>query len=327
MKACMLTLIAVCIVATSPALSEVAFGATGGFTDGESASQVPMPSNQIVRVHMFSSPGFCIRLAAAGVVTRNAVPAPPVTGGTITLPPGPTAANIVWAGLYWVILDNAPPVHANGVTLNGFPVVPIALPVTTAPCWWPPDFAHAYFADVTGMVVAGANSVFGLDDSGISGMAPESEGASLVVIYEDEATAACEIIVTDGNDVTVNSGDQWDNALPITCGDGLGASLWFIGGDGQVAFPDNEFWNLVPLGVGNDWDASDPFAPGAFAGGWDTDGWAVVTGPPNTASIDAPIDAWDCVNWVATAIEVGVDECVVSPVEPRTWGTIKGLWR
>jgi hypothetical protein len=325
MRVCTLMLVAACLMVMTPALSDLALAERGENIDSESTPQSPMPSNQAVRVHMLGGPGNCIRLATAGVVTRNAPPAPPTTGGTIMLPAGPAAGNIIWAGLYWVILDNVPPVHLNAVTLNGAPVVPVPLPITLSPCW-PEANAHPYFADVTGLVVAGPNIVAGLDDSGFANTAPESEGASLVVVYADDETSACEIIVTDGNDLTINPGDQWDNALPVACGAGLPADLWFIGGDGQIS-PDNEMWNLAPLGTGDDWDSSDPSAPGAFLNGWDTDGWQVITGAPNTASIDMPLSGGDCVNWVATAIEVDVGDCLPSPVEDTTWGTIKGLWR
>ena len=157
-------------------------------------------SNQSVRVR-FVPTDECLRVVAAGVTTRNAPPAPPTTGGTITLPEGPTTENIVWAGLYWEILGDYYPPHTP--TINGHDVSPVLLPVTITPCY--PEIAHAYafFAEVTTSVVPGENEIDGLDDSGES---PDfdfnSEGASLVVIYRSESSSACEIVVFDGNDVT-----------------------------------------------------------------------------------------------------------------------------
>jgi hypothetical protein len=275
---------------------------------------------QTERIHVYGQGQRCVRVASAGVRTRNAV-VPGLFGasGTITLPPGPASGNIVWAGLYWVILGDTAPV--NAVTLNGAPVTPVALPVTGSPCW-PELSAFPYFANVTGLVVGGANIVKGLDDSGASGVAPESEGASLVVIYQDDHSSACEIIVLDGNDLANAPSQLIDNVLPVTCPVGMPALLTFIGGDGQP-FLDDQMWNGVALGDGDDFDASDPPAPGA-AEGWDTDTYGVPAAPPFTASLLA---GSDCINWVATVLEVGVVNCEATPTESRTWGQVKSLFR
>ena len=206
--------------------------------------------------------------------TRHAIiPGSLTSAGTILLPPGPAAGNVVWAGLYWTILSDTPPI--NAVTLNGVPVVPIALPVTASPCWAELS-AYAYFAACTPIVVAGPNVVAGLDDSGAFNVSPESEGASLVVIYEDPTSTACEIIVLDGNDLLNTAGQVIDNALPVTCPVGMPGLLTFVGGDGQTAptypYTDDQLWNGLPLGDGDDFDASDPPAPGATVDlAWDTD--------------------------------------------------------
>jgi hypothetical protein len=295
----------------------------GGGSDAGDSPAIDARTRQDVRVHLFSDDDTCLRLAVAGVATRNAPPAPPTTSGTITLPPGPDAGNVVWAGLYWVILDGIPTLHGTDVTLNGAPVSAEALPTTPSPCW-PEAFAYAYFADVTGLVQAGANVVGGLDDSGELGVPPESEGASLVVVYEDPTSSACEIIVTDGNDLLSLGLETIVNALPVSCGDGLPASLYFVGGDGQAGLPDFQLWNGVVLGA-DAWNSSDPAAPGA-AEGWDSDGWTVTTGAPNLAASATPAGFWDCVSWIATAIEVNPVGCV-NATEPTTWGRVKGLYR
>lgn len=275
-------------------------------------------SGQSVRVHLRSEPGRCLRVVTAGVQTRNADPAPGTASGTITLPVGPEQGNVVWAGLYWVILGNETPV--NAVTLNGASVSPVSLGITGSPCW-PERNAYAYFADVTGLVTAGANLVAGLDDSGVLASRPESEGASLVVVYRDTGSAACEIIVTDGNDLLNAVGEIIDNRLPVSCGEGVAATLTILGGDGQTGIhgyaPDDQYWNGSYLTANHDaWNASDPDAPGAEPDlGWDTDGYSVVTGGDNMASIEMPAlgGPGDCVNWIATVIEVGVSTCLAGP--------------
>ncbi len=290
-------------------------------------------SGQTVRAHLYSEPGYCLRVVAAGVQTRNADPAPPTTGGVILLPPGPAPDNVIWAGLYWEIIGNDSP--ANAVTLNGSAVTPVSLGVTASPCW-PEARAYPFFADVTGLVVAGANTVAGLDDSGSLAVAPESEGASLVVVYQNDETAACEIIITDGNDLMNVSGQSFENPLPVSCGAGVSATLTFIGADGQTGIhgpaPDDQLWNGVLLsGTRDDWDASDPDAPGGTEPelGWDTDSWAVTTGDPNVAAIDIPLvgGPGDCVNWLATVLEVGVGSCQPTPAKNTTWGRIKSFYR
>jgi hypothetical protein len=288
-------------------------------------------SNQAVRIHV-SHEAACLRVATAGVQTRNADPAPPTAAGTIVLPPGPAVGNIRWAGLYWLIIGDTAP--SSQVTLNGSAVSPVSLGITRSPCW-PEANAYPYFAEVTSLVVEGANTVAGLDDSGILADGPESEGASLVVVYESDETAACEIIVTDGNDLMSAIGDQIDNTLPVTCGADLAATLTFIGADGQTGIhgfaPDDQLWDGVLLsGTQDDWNASDPDSPGCEPDlGWDTDSWSVNTSATNMASIDIPAvgGPGDCVNWIATVLEVGVEVCIPTPVERRSWGGLKNLYR
>jgi hypothetical protein len=301
------------------------------------ASPPAAVSSQTVRVRFASQGSYCVRVAVAGVTTRNAPSGGhSTTGGPIQLPADVTPSSIQWAGLYWTILADEPP--TNAVNLNGELVTPVALPVGPSPCWKEAN-TYAYIADVTGIATPGTNIVAGLDDSGELGVAPESEGASLVVVYASEDNEAREIIVMDGNDVVASCGAQFDNAIPVTSVDGLSANLYFIGADGQTGpeYPfadDNQLWNGAALGDGDDFDASDPASPGAAPGvGWDSDaqpsGWSVVTGGGNTASVNTLCTSGgDCVAWVATVIEVGVRPCGSSNATDRaTWGRVKGLFR
>jgi hypothetical protein len=289
---------------------------------------------QTVRVHFTQSAAQqkCMRVAVAGVHMRNAHPAPPTASGTIVLPPGPAAGNVIWAGLYWEILGDQPPV--NAVKLNGTAVTPQALPVTPSPCW-PEQAAYPYFADVTGLVVAGANNVDGLDDSDSLGFGYNAEGASLVVVYQSGTSTACEIIVTDGNDLLSVPVGQHDNPLPVTCQPDQPGRLYFIGADGQAA-ADNQLWNGVALGDGDDFDNSDPGAPGSSSlVGWDSDqmpgGYPVTVLPPFTASVNNLQVGGnsDCVNWLVTVLEVGPhdSQCSITRVRTSTWGQLKKAYR
>lgn len=312
------------------------FAGQGGTTagSGDGPSRPAVQSNQKERIHIIAQ-DHCLRVTAAGVRTRNS--ASPTTGGVIVLPPGPTAGSIVWAGLYWDILADGPP--PNAVTLNGAAVVPVALPVTASPCW-AELYAFPYFADVTALAVPGANVVAGLDDSGVQNVGPESEGASLVVIYKSTTSTSCEIIVTDGNDLTTFFGDVIDNPLPVTCPPGLPGNLWFIGGDGQgpaFGFADDQRWNGAALGDGDDFDGSDPATAGVLPDfAWDTDLWGVPVVPPFVASLTLPAVppppnvTDDCINWIATVLEVGPKDdpnCRPVPTSRTTWGRMKGSYR
>jgi hypothetical protein len=312
-----------------------AFADRGGTTEilGD-RSRPTDASNQTVRIHIQNGE-HCLRAASAGVRTRNS--GSPTTGGVITLPASVPAGSILWAGLYWTILANTPP--PNAVTLNGVAVIPVLLPVTPSPCWLE-TYAFAYFADVSTIAVAGANVVAGLDDSGALNVGPESEGASLVVIYKSDNSNACEIIVTDGNDLTQFLGQTIDHPLPVTCPPDLPALLTFIGGDGQgpaYGFADDQRWNGVALGDGDDFDASDPATAGTPVDlAWDTDTHGVISNPPFIASLTipaappAPFVNGDCINWVATVLEVGVKEdpnCHPVPATKATWGRMKNIYR
>jgi hypothetical protein len=313
-------------LALLPLAARAASPPMGGGTSGSPGTpptRVQSPSNQLVRQHYVGVQ--CLRVTAAGVRLRNAAGiAPPTTGGPITLGM-PAGSVVVWAGLYWSTLGNAPPL--NAVKLNGSPVGPVPLPVTASPCW-PEPYAFPYYADVTPFVVNGVNVAAGFDDSGIPGTGPETEGASLVVIYgSSDGTEATEIIVTDGNDLGSVGGLVIDNLLPVVSPPGLPATLTFIGGDGQVSYPDDQMWNGAPLGNGDDWNGSDP-SPVLTNEGWDTDSWPVLSVPPYDAGTSFPVADMDCVNWIATVLEVGVTHaCAATPAKPPTWGQIKLRYR
>jgi hypothetical protein len=46
--------------------------------------------------------------------------------------------------------------------------------------------------------------------------------------------------------------------------------------------------------------------------------------PPNLATVSSPSD---CVNWVVTALEVNVHDCIPTPIRDSTWGSIKTRYR
>jgi hypothetical protein len=244
-------------------------------------------------------------------------------------------ANVLFAELFWVTLDDQLP--PNTETFNGAPLARVPCgPVTGDPCW-PTQFAYAWHANVAGLLVPGTNTLSCFPDNCVLGGAPNTEGASLVIVYKS-AAASKEIIVTCGNDLLDGFTGFTSASLNlnpfINSPAGVGAELTFITGDGQSVFDDEAYWNggteVALSGVCNAFQGLDQ-GPGTTAGGggyWDTLEFGVGIGAPNTASVRilCPSGAFDCLNWVSTVLCVKRGGCAV-PVEPHTWSHIKSLYR
>ncbi len=300
------------IVMTSPALSQEDGSSSGPAGNGA------MPSNQ--QLLFRSEGGLCRDCFEAGVTLRTAVnPGSFGAQGTIAVPAN-VFANAVYAQLFWVTLDNQMPPNTerfNGALLNRV----ACGPVTGDPCW-PTNFAYAWRADVLPMLQSGVNLLTDFPDNGVQGGAPNTEGATLVVVFNTR-TIDKEILIFCGNDL-IDAGVGNTNAtltFPPIGPVGIGADLTFVVGDGQVA-ADEAYWNGIALD--ND-DAFQGLDPGPGSGYWDTLKFGVGIGPVNTAAIDTgnyPVS--DCLNWVATVLCTKRGGCVV-PTEPSTWSRIKTL--
>lgn len=301
---------------------------TNAWSNGGGTSQQPgvnstVPSNQTV---LYSTNGQCSDCWAGGVKLRNAVvPGTFGASGPITVPPF-VVTGAVYAELFWVILDDVTPPATETFNGNALIRVPNG-PVTGDPCW-PTTFAYSYRANVLPFLIGGVNTLAGFPDNGVLGGAPNTEGATLVIVYNTQ-TADKDIVVLGGNDLIDGFLGLTRVNLPIPTGSGpgIGAELTFVVGDGQAVFNDEALWNGTSLAGLNAFLGLDP-GPGTTAGGggyWDTVTFGVATGGANTASVsidNAP--AYDCLNWVATVFCVKKGGCVV-PVEPSTWGKIKTL--
>jgi hypothetical protein len=307
---------------SAPVFAEAGSGRARSSARGSLRSE----GNQDVRVVFRDE---CLRVSAFGTVTRNAPPAPPMTGGILRLPAEVEPDSVRWAGLYWEILGEAIPDLAP--SMNGVEVVPIFIGGTASPCWPDISYAMAFYADVTGLVRAGENVISGLADSG----APpefgiESEGCSLVLIYGDGLSGACEIAVMDGNNLIDSNqlGVEEELLISHMCtGEGESAVI-FIGGDGQEGGRDEQRLNGIPLGDGDDFDCSDPLTPGAYRGGWDTDRHVVLMEGENVASVVRPAGFGDCVSWLVTIVEAGVHTCgEPTAVRSGPWGRLKKSYR
>lgn len=275
---------------------------------------------------LYSTVGQCRDCWTGGVKLRaSGSPAGGGASGTITVPPF-VAANAVYAELFWVVLDDVTP--PSGETFNGNALTRDDNgPVTGDPCW-NTQFAYSYRANVLPFLTGGVNTLDHFPDNGVLGTGPNTEGATLVIVYATQ-TADKEVLVYGGNDLIDGflGLTRSDLVLSPSTGPGVGAELTFVVGDGQSIFEDQALWDNIPLAGNNAFQGLDQ-GPGTTAGGggyWDTETFGVATSATNTASVSiANVAAWDCLNWVATVFCVKKGGCVV-PVEPSTWGGIKSL--
>jgi hypothetical protein len=311
-------LVLVCGLALSgPSFAQDDGGGSIGQPNG-----VSTPSNQVLLFH--SPAGSCRDTFQGGVKLRNAPPAPAGgASGTINVP-AHVASGAVYAQLFWVILDNTVP--PNTETFNGNALTRVANgPVTLDPCWGT-EFAYSWRADVLPYLQTGVNTLAGFPDDGVLGGAPNTEGATLVVVY-NTLTVDKEIFVFGGNDLINGQIGQYDAVLtlPPIGPLGVGAELTYIVGDGQGIFDDEAYWNGIPLDAGDAFEGLDQ-GPGTTAGGggyWDTLKFGVGIAAANTVSIDtSPFPAFDCLNWVGTVLATKRGGCQV-PTAPSTWGQIK----
>jgi len=272
------------------------------------------PSNQTLLYH--SQPGTCRDCFAAGITLRaSGTPGGPGASGVINVPAN-VAANAVFAQLFWGILDDQVP--PNTETFNGTVLARIPSgPVTVSPCW-PIANAYAYRADVLPLLQAGANTLSLFPDSGSPSIAPSTEGASLVVVFNTQ-TIDKEIFVFNGNDpvgaALLSSTLNFPPIGPV----GIGADLTFIVADGQLA-GDEAYWNGIALDNG---DAFLGLDPGPGIGFWDTSMYGVGIDAANSTTVESQ---GDCLNWIATVLCTKRGGCVV-PTEPSTWGKIKNMYR
>src|SRR5262249_18492079 len=131
--------------------------------------------------------------AAAGVGLRGK------GSGVINMTSVPANAEIIAAFLYWETLGDG----QNG-TFRGNPITGSVLGTAPSPCW-PESSITVYRADVrallptqNGMIVANGSYSVAFPDSSDFGMAPSTEGASLVVVYRSSGLPFRGVVIYDG---------------------------------------------------------------------------------------------------------------------------------
>ena len=116
--------------------------------------------------------------------------------GDIVVSGVPGGASVSQAFLYWVTMGNSD--TFTSPTLDGSPVSGSLIGTGGDTCWGAAG-NYTYRADVTSTVTGnGTYTIAGLPNSGPS--VDDSQGASLVVIYEDGASAVHNVVINDGSE-------------------------------------------------------------------------------------------------------------------------------
>lgn len=126
--------------------------------------------------------------AVAGVGVRGS------GTGIINMTGVPSGAHVVAAYLYWETLGNG----QSGI-FNGYSVLGVSLGTVSSPCWSIP-LITVYRSDVTGLLSTTGNGAYRVQfpHSGNIDIAPSTEGASLLIVYQGVGLPLTSISVYDG---------------------------------------------------------------------------------------------------------------------------------
>lgn len=235
-------------------------------------------------------------VVSAGVGLRG------VGRGDIFLSGIPAGATVQQAYLYWATLGSVN--TYNSPTLNGTRVQGDLIGRSADTCWNVQN-NFVFRADVTDLVDGnGTYTIAGLPDDVLDGN--DSQGASLVVVYQDPDAGYRTITIKDGA-VTLN----FEKNTHTTAFSGyalseppVDAEITYLVGDGQTEYLTRNvtFYNEViaqDVFTGND---------GAY---WDTlsfDVSELMVGSSATTTIHNSIsneeDSPDCLLWTATILSV-----------------------
>lgn len=240
----------------------------------------------------------------------------------------PAGSIVKKAYLLWAIIAKAKQADANfkQCKINGQAVTGSLIGSDYSPCW-PRDgnnMCFSYRADVTKYVSAGTVTAYSLSGfaSGLkngkdpwAGKTPVeyplAEGATLLVIYQNNSNKQTTIQIYNGNVTVRQKGQKSDLELSgFTAPNPMSAaSVLFIGADGQDAYEPLSEFNGHALKGSPQWDGlsadndGEDFDKGNL---WDSERANVKPYLPSGAtSAEVEVEtgsdegSWDCLVWIA----------------------------
>jgi len=251
-------------------------------------------------------------IAANGVGLAGRFGAPTTTA-TINLAGIPAGAEILRADLYWMIIGADGPT----ITLDTTALTGTLIGTTPDTCWGIGENRH-YRANVLGLVTGdGAYTLSGYT-SQTSG--PDSQGASLVVVYRDPADLRTNFITVRDGAIGFVGGGGATSILHtgFTLGAGFDAvSVLDIVGDGQVA-GDELYIEGTLFGGGDAFQGAD----GTM---WDTrwdDATALLVAGATSVDTTLASSGGDCLAWIVSAVDIKDVDGAAPALERRPNATL-----
>jgi subtilisin-like proprotein convertase family protein len=237
--------------------------------------------------------------------------------GTMVLSGIPSGSSVFKAFLYYTTIGTNGP--TSGVYFNGNYISnPTPIGTGDSTCWtsYFEEFNYVHRTDVTHLVTGnGSYSISGLPRFG--GDYNDSQGATLVVIYQRDADPRRTIVINDGA-ITLNSyGQSATNTLNSFAASlpSVDSKLILIVGDGQTAPDGNLFFNGVSLG-------SNQFS-GSSGNFWDTKVYNLTTfrniAAPASVRMQLPTGSYDCLVWAASILSISTNPRFSDPMLPNQW--------
>lgn len=244
---------------------------------------------------------------AAGVGLRAST-----GGGTITLPAVPGGSTIHKAFLYWSVVNSTSiPALASG-SINGNAITGTNYGTTASPCWDSPSprSLYAFVADVTSFATFGANTLTGFASGGpplFTGPEPLAEGATLILVYANTASAAHQVDIHQGARSFVGPPIETLTMSGFTAVAGTSQTTWVVA-DGQPSAPPFNNKTYVDATL-----TASTVLNGADGDFWDTLTQDISTFIPSgdtsvTVGTESSFDfgSGDCITWVAQALSTPV---------------------
>lgn len=299
---------AVASARTGPAVRAV--WGTPAAADGRQPGVPADQSNQAVT--SFYSADLHGGYLAAGTAMRN------LGHGHVRIGQIPEGASIRAAFLVWDELDSTPAARDAEGRINGHPITGTLAATGHSPCWHTVHHNYTFVADVTQFVSGNARYQFNQFASGQrdgqdpwdQSLKPMIEGATLFVVYEDEASPMTHVDLAAG-------ATEFDGSLVSATFDGFtipdspAVKTTFAIADGQTGKGEVTRFNAQTLHPTH-WEGHDRQDVPDYSLGnlWDTRTYDVsrATTPGQTSatiSLDSPDD---CLVWVGQALSVNASD-------------------